>query len=96
MMTATSASQPGATATVVDGVARCPICSGELRPTHVRAFDRLVTGDGPFTIMECARCRYGVTVPQLSDSALGRYYSSGYYEGYYEHSQNLAGSMPIS
>jgi 2-polyprenyl-3-methyl-5-hydroxy-6-metoxy-1,4-benzoquinol methylase len=59
----------------------------------VRAFDRLVTGDGPFTIMECATCRYGVTVPQLSDSALGRYYSSGYYEGYYEHSQNLAGSL---
>jgi 2-polyprenyl-3-methyl-5-hydroxy-6-metoxy-1,4-benzoquinol methylase len=75
--------QAGALPQVVD---TCPICAGELRPTRVRAFDRLVTGDGPFTVMECAACRYGMTVPQLGDEALAPYYSAQYYEGYYEHS----------
>jgi len=65
---------------------RCPICDQPLRPTHVRAFDRLVTGDGPFTVAECASCQYGVTVPQLSDEELARYYPIEYYETYYEHS----------
>jgi SAM-dependent methyltransferase len=65
---------------------RCPICDRPLRRTHVRALDRLVTGDGPFTVRECADCQYGVTVPQLNDEALARYYPSEYYEGFYEHS----------
>ena len=42
--------------------------------------------------MECAACQYGVTVPQLSDGALAPYYSSEYYEGYYEHSSGAGGS----
>jgi 2-polyprenyl-3-methyl-5-hydroxy-6-metoxy-1,4-benzoquinol methylase len=77
---------------VVDSVDTCPICAQALRPTHLRAFDRLVTGDGPFTVMECAACQYGVTVPQLSDEALAPYYSTGYYEGYYQHSGGARGN----
>ena len=44
----------------------CPICEGPLRQTWVRAYDRLVTGKGPFGVSECPACRYGVTAPQLS------------------------------
>ena len=64
----------------------CPICDRPLQPTHVRAFDRLVTGDGPFTVVECTSCHYGVTVPQLSNEELTPYYSNEYYEGYCEYS----------
>lgn len=64
----------------------CPICQGPLRPTWVRAFDRLVTGDGPFAVRECAACEFGLTDPQLSNEELGPYYDAvGYYEAYYEH-----------
>lgn len=63
----------------------CPICDGPLQPTRVRAYDRLVTGEGPFGVVECPTCRYGVTVPQLSVEELGPYYAESYYEDYYEH-----------
>jgi 2-polyprenyl-3-methyl-5-hydroxy-6-metoxy-1,4-benzoquinol methylase len=53
----------------------------------VRALDRLVTGDGPFAVVECAACEYGVTDPQLTDEELAPYYDAiGYYEAFYEHS----------
>ncbi len=72
---------------------RCPICEGPLRPTSVHAYDRLVTGEGPFAVRECAACQYGVTDPQLSDEELAPYYdATGYYESYYEHSGAAAGS----
>jgi 2-polyprenyl-3-methyl-5-hydroxy-6-metoxy-1,4-benzoquinol methylase len=65
---------------------RCPICDQPLRKTGVAAYDRLVTGEGPFAVMECAACEYGVTDPQLSNEELGPYYDAvGYYESYYEH-----------
>lgn len=70
---------------------RCPICDRPLRASGIRARDRLATGDGPFTIMECPDCRYGVTIPQLSDEDLARYYSSAYYEGYCEFSGEAGG-----
>lgn len=64
----------------------CPICEQPLRPTRVRAYDRLVTGEGPFAVKECAACEYGVTDPQLSNEELGPYYDAvGYYEVYFEH-----------
>jgi SAM-dependent methyltransferase len=63
----------------------CPLCGGPLRATGVRSIDRLVTDDGPFAISECPSCRYGVTLPQMSDEELERYYGSGYYACYYGH-----------
>jgi 2-polyprenyl-3-methyl-5-hydroxy-6-metoxy-1,4-benzoquinol methylase len=74
-----------ATATPSTG-SSCPICGQPLRPTHVHALDRLATGEGPFTVVECVSCQYGVTVPQLSDEALAHYYPDEYYEVFYEHS----------
>jgi 2-polyprenyl-3-methyl-5-hydroxy-6-metoxy-1,4-benzoquinol methylase len=65
-----------------------------MRPTSVRAFDRLITGDGPFTVTECASCQYALTVPQLSDEELARYYQTEYYETYYEHS-TASGGNPL-
>ena len=59
---------------------RCPICALPLSPTRVRGRDRMMTGDGPFTVMECADCQYGVTLPQLSEQELARYYPSEYYD----------------
>ena len=64
----------------------CPICGGALRPTGLRAYDRLVTGEGPFAVLECPACRFGVTDPQLSGAELGPYYAESYYEDFYEHS----------
>ena len=61
-------------------------------PAKVRAFDRLVTGDGPFGIIECRACEFGLTLPQLSDEKLGRYYAGNYYESFYEHSDRDGGS----
>jgi SAM-dependent methyltransferase len=72
---------------------RCPICDQPLRPTRVHALDRLATGDGPFTITECASCRYGVTIPQLTDEELARYYPIEYYEDFYEHSAEGGGGL---
>jgi len=46
----------------------------------VRGRDRLITGDGPFTVMECVDCQYGVTLPQLSAEQLERYYPSEYFD----------------
>lgn len=62
----------------------CPLCGGELRRTAVRALDRLVTGDGPFAVLECPTCRYGVTEPQLRGAELERYYGGGYFGAFYE------------
>ena len=72
---------------------RCPICGQAPRPTHMRAPDRLATRDGPFTVMECASCHYGMTVPQLSEEALTRYYTSEYYEDFYENSGERDGPL---
>lgn len=68
----------------------CPLCGRELQPTRVRAFDRLITGDGPFTVRECRSCRFGVTDPQLRGVELERYYGAPYCEGFYDH----AGAAP--
>jgi len=59
---------------------RCPICDRPMSATDLRAHDRLITGDGPFTVIECLVCRYGVTVPQLSEEELERYYPPAYYD----------------
>jgi SAM-dependent methyltransferase len=67
------------------GATRCPLCAGELHSTSVHAFDRLVTGDGPFTVLECRDCQYGVSDPQLRGEALARYYGAAYCDGYYGH-----------
>jgi SAM-dependent methyltransferase len=64
----------------VETATRCPICDQPLSPTHVHGRDRLITGDGPFTVIECAHCEYGLTVPQLSEEALARYYPSEYFD----------------
>jgi SAM-dependent methyltransferase len=64
-----------------------------MRSTHVRALDRLVTGDGPFTVIECPGCEYGLTIPQLSDEALAAYYPAEYYEEFYEHSGGRGGGL---
>jgi len=72
---------------------RCPICGGPLRATDISARDRLVTGEGPFGVVECPQCEFGLTVPQLSDSELGHYYAESYYEDFYEHSQRGAGGL---
>jgi SAM-dependent methyltransferase len=59
---------------------RCPICSQPLRDSRLRGRDRLITGDGPFTVMECGDCEYGFTLPQLSAAELGRYYPREYFD----------------
>jgi SAM-dependent methyltransferase len=59
---------------------RCPICGQAMRPSDVRGYDRLITGDGPFAVMECARCDYGVTLPQLGDADMARYYPPRYFD----------------
>ena len=59
---------------------RCPICGQPLRDSQVRGRDRLITGDGPFTVMECVDCEYGFTLPQLSEEELARYYPSEYFD----------------
>lgn len=51
----------------------------------MRARDRLVTGDGPFGVLECPACRYGITVPQLSGAELDPFYAESYYADFYEH-----------
>ncbi len=66
---------------------RCPICGGGLRETGVSARDRLVTGEGPFAIVECPGCRFGLTDPQPAPAELDRYYADSYYEEFYEHTE---------
>ena len=51
-----------------------------MRDSHVRGRDRLITGDGPFTVMECVDCEYGFTQPQLDEEALARYYPTEYFD----------------
>ena len=58
----------------------CPICGRALFATGLRGRDRLITGDGPFEVMECASCQFGLTDPQLSDEELARYYPPEYYD----------------
>jgi 2-polyprenyl-3-methyl-5-hydroxy-6-metoxy-1,4-benzoquinol methylase len=60
-------------------------------PTNVHARDLLVTGEGPFGVVECRACEFGLTTPQLSGEELGRYYADSYYEDFYEHSGNGRG-----
>jgi SAM-dependent methyltransferase len=67
-------------------LSNCPLCGRELLPTRIRAIDRLVTGDGPFTVAECRFCRFGLTVPQLRGEELERYYGAQYSDGFYERS----------
>jgi len=64
-----------------------------MRSTHVRALDRLVTGEGPFAVIECPGCEYGLTIPQLSDEALAAFYPAEYYEEFYEHSGGAGGGL---
>jgi SAM-dependent methyltransferase len=71
----------------------CPICGGGLRDTGLSARDRLVSGDGPFGIVECPRCRYAITVPQLTNEELAPYYADSYYEDFYEHSERRRPSL---
>ena len=59
---------------------RCPICQQALRPTHLHGRDRLITGEGPFTVLECAGCQYGHTLPQLGEEELARYYPPEYFD----------------
>jgi SAM-dependent methyltransferase len=58
----------------------CPICGRALFATRLRGRDRLITGDGPFEVMECTSCQFGLTDPQLSDEELARYYPPEYYD----------------
>lgn len=66
----------------------CPLCGGELRPSGVSAIDRLVTGEGPFSVLECRACRYGVT--DLRGEDVARFYGSDYYEAFYGHDRPAA------
>lgn len=61
----------------------CPLCGGVLRRSGVCAIDRLVTGDGPFDVLECRACSYGVTDPQLRGAELERYYGGEYFGDFY-------------
>ena len=72
--------------------ASCPICGSALRASHIAGLDRLVTGEGPFTVMECTQCEYGVTFPQLSEDLLAPYYSTDYYDGFCEYAGRAADS----
>jgi SAM-dependent methyltransferase len=64
----------------VGAAVRCPICDVPMRDTGLRGRDRLITGDGPFTVVECRDCRYAITLPQLSADELARYYPPEYYD----------------
>jgi SAM-dependent methyltransferase len=68
----------------------CPICGEPLIATGVAAYDRLVTGEGLFTVLECPFCRLGMTDPQLGQDDLARFYADSYYEDFYEHSGGRA------
>ncbi|HUB76666.1 MAG TPA: class I SAM-dependent methyltransferase [Solirubrobacteraceae bacterium] len=59
----------------------CPLCGGPLRPAGLDAWDRLVTGEGPFALLECPRCELGVTVG--GDGELERFYGGEYFESFY-------------
>jgi SAM-dependent methyltransferase len=71
----------------------CPICERALRPSGTSGIDRLVTGEGPFDVAECAECRYGVTLPPMSVEELARFYPDEYYEDFYEHSGERGGGV---
>jgi SAM-dependent methyltransferase len=62
----------------------CLICGQPLTRVGARAIDRLVTGDGPFEVLHCGACNFGVTVPRMIDAELERFYSSAYYEAFCE------------
>jgi SAM-dependent methyltransferase/ribosomal protein S27E len=61
-------------------VVRCPICGAPMRDSGLRGRDRLITGDGPFTVVECPDCQYGLTLPQLSADELALYYPPEYFD----------------
>ncbi len=64
-----------------------------MRPADVHARDNLVTGEGPFGVVECRVCEFGLTIPQLQGEELGRYYADSYYEDFYEHSGAGGGGL---
>ena len=64
--------------------ADCPLCGAPLRPTRLRARDRLVTRDGPFRVWECRSCAFGV----VRVSELARYYGGAYFESFYTHDRS--------
>jgi SAM-dependent methyltransferase len=72
---------------------KCPICQSAVTRIAATARDRLVTGEGPFEILECPACRLGVTRPQLSNDKLKRYYSDVYYVDFVEWSGERHGSL---
>ena len=74
---------------------RCPICHGSLRHSGVSAPDRLVTGEGPFEVLECPSCELGITQPQLEDRELSHYYEAAYYEAFCEWDGRRGGSPLI-
>lgn len=50
----------------------------------MRTIDRLVTGEGPFDVLECPDCRLGVTQPRMTDKELAHFYTGKYYEAFCE------------
>lgn len=64
-----------------------------MRPANIQALDRLVTGEGPFGVVECKTCQFGLTTPQLSGEELGHYYADTYYENFYEHSSETHSAL---
>jgi SAM-dependent methyltransferase len=61
---------------------RCLICGTPILRVGARAPDRLVTGEGPFDVLECPSCDLGITQARLTDEQLEHYYSSAYYDAF--------------
>jgi 2-polyprenyl-3-methyl-5-hydroxy-6-metoxy-1,4-benzoquinol methylase len=53
----------------------------------------MMTGEGPFATVECPACQYALTLPQLGDAALARYYPSEYYD-FQGYSDRRRASLP--
>jgi SAM-dependent methyltransferase len=51
-----------------------------MHPSGLSGRDRLITGDGPFEVMECSNCEYGETLPQLTEAELAHYYPTEYFD----------------
>jgi SAM-dependent methyltransferase len=73
----------------------CLICGQQLTQIGARAIDRLVTGEGPFEVLHCPACNFGVTLPRMTDDELARYYSSTYYEAFCEWADGGGGSLLV-
>ena len=65
-------------------VGHCLICGRPITDVGVRTIDRLVTGEGPFEVLECRDCQLGVTQPRMSDEQLAHFYTGKYYEAFCE------------